>query len=146
LNWIFLIKRWKVITILIIIIAINGYVLVFHTSENHRGEMCTICGARRHQREIQVVGIRVFSSEKIRDSSITSLREKYIGPCSHDWTLDYASGRTISGWEIGDAFPAFNYPVGRLTNELAAGIRLFEDDQAKIKALEAIGNRDNLLR
>jgi len=48
--------------------------------------------------------------------------------------------------QFGDGLPSFDYPVNRLTDRLANGLELFEDKDATILALEAVGDPQNHLR
>jgi hypothetical protein len=120
--------------------------------QSKRGEVCVRCGAERTQskRSFRLFSARVplANSSKIKSTTLTKCWSQYALPCVHDLSLRYINTRTPSASSFADAFPSFRYPVASATaaETLAAEIEWLDVPNARSNALNAIGNRDNLLR
>ncbi len=110
------------------------------------GSGCKICGAHRRLAVIEVCWIPIRRRTLIEDSRITRLRQQFIGPCEHDWTFDYRRSYRLGAKQLEEGSPSFDYPVNERTHRLASGLERFEDKDATILALEAVGDPQNHLR
>jgi len=147
LRRIFRIKKWRILTLIVFIIALNGLIVFFNLEVRRSAYMCSKCAAFKDKRDIVVIGIRLFTHEAASDSSITLLRERYIAPCSHDWVqFSWPSEKSLPVRKSTSHSPFMENPVFLYHIECSNAIQLFENDEAKVEALEAIGNRDNYVR
>lgn len=108
------------------------------------GYLCTVCGATKTQLEPCYRTVRFgHLNVHVTDSAVTRLRAELLGPCRHDWVLDWHNSLP---WGFSSPSASMTHPVGRHTGKLATGLHRFGDRQAVEVALAAIGDRRNKLR
>jgi hypothetical protein len=142
--------RWLIFSAVLILAAVAVLSGVVRFEKILHGNLCVRCGARYDSRSYAVSifswRLEVAGSAKSTPSQLTTLWSRYAGGCSHDWTAIYENRFGVSSGFYADYFPNQRYPVAVGTEELAEGIRWCDVPNARIAALNAIGNRNNLLR
>jgi len=119
---------------------------------SRRSDSCVRCGAVHFQesKSLYIFGIRLplLGVDRVDSSPLTSCWKRYSEPCKHDWVFDYQNTRTASSKSFADGFPDNRYPVASSSTarEMAKAIDALDVPGARRRALNAIGNRDNLLR
>lgn len=143
-------RKWLLVAGVIIFIGLAVLLGQIGINRNLHGDFCARCGARRDSKASSVYFFGAefpFShSEKITPSPLTASWKDYAQGCSHDWTFYYQDTFTTFAKSYADAFPAQKYPVGVDPEELAKALNWLEVPNARLKALNAIGSRQNLLR
>lgn len=133
-----------VVTVLLVGYLSNGV----RVSKQH---ICLACGNRKTEtRWLIFHGVTLWSQGREEISAIAVLRDKYLGPCQHDWQMQFWNVRRFGGTGFcADCFLGHRYPMGRSLDTLkgyATAIERLPTKEAQIMALKAMGTKENCLR
>jgi hypothetical protein len=111
------------------------------------GYKCSACAAKKKTKEVCVVGFAVYRRASIVPSSLTQLRERLVAACEHSWDPDWGEVESWFGYrEHWDCFAQFDLPACSLPDRIVAAIQRFPEKNARVKALDAIGTAENVLK
>lgn len=127
----------------------SGWVEV---EQSRRADTCIRCGAEwtASKRKFRFFNARMpagsFSETNI--TSLTKCWSRYALPCQHDWAFHYINTTKRFAKSFGDGFPDHTYPAASQmrAEELASEIEWLDVPNARSNVLNAIGQRNNLLR
>ncbi|MEI7731362.1 MAG: hypothetical protein WCO56_17435 [Verrucomicrobiota bacterium] len=135
--------------LLVATVLLAGY--LSNGARESKQHICLACGNRKTETRWCIFRtVPLWSQAREEVSAVAVLRDKYLGPCLHDWQMQYWNVHRYGGGGFcADRFLGSQYPMGRSIDTLkgyAAAIERLPTKEARIMALKALGNKENCLR